>query len=41
VDGVTRTIPEWSDLTGTNGSIIRYRVDHGWAAREAVFGRSA
>lgn len=37
VDGETRTIVEWSELSGVHRSTIWRRLKRGWAPREAVF----
>lgn len=35
-NGETHTISEWSDLTGLNKTLIRERLNSGWAPEEAL-----
>ena len=38
IDGVTKTIVEWSEVSGTSARKIRQRVAmHGWSPKDAVF----
>jgi hypothetical protein len=36
VDGVTRTLSEWSEIGGIRSPLIIYRLKHGWSASKAV-----
>lgn len=35
-NGVTRTLAEWSELTGINREKISWRIDHGWPIEKAM-----
>ena len=37
IDGVRRTLPKWSDISGTHQETIRSRLRRGWSSKEAVF----
>lgn len=37
IDGKTRKIFEWSEISGVKGSIIRDRLRRGWDAKKSVF----
>lgn len=37
VDGVTRTLLDWSSLTGIMPDLMCWRMKHGWSPRDAVF----
>jgi hypothetical protein len=39
IGGVTRTMSEWSDVTGTKQDAIHKRLSRGWTNEEAVFGK--
>lgn len=40
IDGITRCVSEWAEITGTNPGTIRSRLKkHGYTHREAVYGR--
>lgn len=40
VDGVTKTAPEWSEITGIKPRTIKVRIQrYGWTEKEAVFGK--
>lgn len=41
VDGVTRILIEWSELTKTNPMTIKGRLKRGWSEKESVFGKSS
>lgn len=36
VDGITRCVPEWAEVTGIPRSVIDYRLRHGWSPQRAV-----
>lgn len=38
IDGVQKTLPEWSDESGTHQETIRSRLRRGWSHKESVFG---
>ena len=38
--GVTRTLQEWSELTGLGGPTIRYRLRSGWSVERTLTTRS-
>lgn len=37
IDGVTKILIEWSEISGTNPQTIRKRLKNGWSDKEAVF----
>ena len=37
IDGVTKTISEWSEYSGVHRSVVVSRIRRGWTARDAVF----
>lgn len=39
IDGVTKIIVEWSEISGNNYEKIRSRVKRGWSHKEAVYGK--
>lgn len=39
IEGVTRTLSEWAEISGTHYETIRSRLTRGWGAKEAIFGR--
>lgn len=39
IDGVTRTMGEWSEVAGISVKIIWQRDQYGWTPRECVYGR--
>jgi len=41
VDGVGRTVAEWSEISGTNRKTILKRLQLGWSSTAAVRGRDA
>ncbi len=38
IDGVEKTLPQWSDESGVHQETIRGRLRRGWSHKEAVFG---
>lgn len=36
INGITKTVAQWSEETGTNRRTIEYRLDHGWPPEKAV-----
>ena len=36
VNGITKTLQEWSDMYGVSPSLINYRLASGWSAEDAV-----
>jgi len=36
VDGESRCIAEWSELTGIKAGTIQYRISHGWSHRQSL-----
>ena len=36
MNGITHTIPEWSDIVGLKQHVIRCRIDRGWPVEEAL-----
>ncbi len=36
-NGTTRTLIEWSELTGVMRQTISYRLKHGWSVEEALY----
>lgn len=39
IDGETKTVAEWAELSGTNYFTIRKRIKNGWSAKESVYGK--
>lgn len=39
IDGVSKTLSEWAELSNTNQVLISQRLSRGWTDQEAVFGR--
>lgn len=39
IDGVTKIIIEWAEMTGVNYGTIRGRLKKGWSHKESVFGK--
>lgn len=39
VDGETKLLIEWSEISGTSCGVIRKRMKNGWNDKESVFGR--
>lgn len=37
VDGVTKTLQEWGEISGTNPLTIRRRIEYGWEPKDAVY----
>ncbi len=37
IDGKTKTIKEWSDISGNKSDVIRGRIGLGWTAQKAVY----
>lgn len=39
LDGITKTLPEWAELTNTKPVTLRKRYEYGWSVREIIYGR--
>lgn len=39
LDGETKTLTEWAELTGTKPVTMRKRLEYGWPVREVILGR--
>lgn len=37
IEGITKTVSEWSELSGVRHNTICYRLDRGWEPKTAVF----
>lgn len=40
IDGITKPVGDWADISGTNRKTICARLRYGWPPSEAVFGKN-
>jgi len=39
LDGISQTLSQWAELSGTGSSCIAWRLKKGWTIKEAIYGR--